>query len=108
MARRWWRRAGQPGQGAAAAQADSDAVPASLVAWAQAADVSRLSEQTVRDAEDYLRRYRRWTWTARREQGLRLMAVVETQVSPPPPADAFPLDVLSTVLAVRRRQLGTG
>jgi hypothetical protein len=40
--------------------------------------------------------------------GFVLVAAVEAQVSPPPPADAFPLDVLATVLAVRRKQLGIG
>ena len=40
--------------------------------------------------------------------GFSLVDAVEAQVSPPPPADAFPLDVLATVLAVRRKQLGIG
>jgi hypothetical protein len=36
------------------------------------------------------------------------MDAVAGQVSPPPPAGAFPVDVLATVLAVRRKQLGIG
>jgi hypothetical protein len=79
-----------------------------LVAWAQVVDVSGLSEKTVQDAEDYLRTYRRMTEFAREELALRLMATVETQVKPPPPVDVAPLDVLATVLSVRRRQLGIG
>ena len=42
------------------------------------------------------------------EEGFRLRAAVEAQVSPPPPVDAQSLDVLATVLAVRRKQLGIG
>jgi hypothetical protein len=43
-----------------------------------------------------------------REQGLRPWTAVEAQVSPPAPADAHSLDVLATVLAVRRKQPGIG
>jgi hypothetical protein len=42
------------------------------------------------------------------EEGFRLRAAVEAQVSPSPPVDAHSMDVLATVLAVRRKQLGTG
>jgi hypothetical protein len=42
------------------------------------------------------------------EEAFRLRAAVESQVSPPPPVDAQSLDVLATVLAVRRKQLGIG
>jgi len=45
---------------------------------------------------------------AREELAFRLVAAVETQVNPPPPRDAAPLDILATVLSVRRRQLGIG
>ena len=48
------------------------------------------------------------TLNDRKEWGFLLVAAVEAQVSPPPPVNAFPLDILATVLAVRRKQLGIG
>ena len=42
------------------------------------------------------------------QMGWRLIAAVETQVTPSPPADAQPLDVLAPVVALRRKQLGIG
>jgi hypothetical protein len=83
-------------------------VPPSLLAWAQAVDVSRLSDRTPRQVEGYLRGYRHMPLSDRKEYGFLLVAAVEAQVSPPPPVNAFPLDVLATVLAVRRKQLGIG
>ena len=82
------------------------AVPPSLLAWAQAVDVSRLSGRTVRQVERYLRGYRHMPLSDRKEYGFILVDAVEAQVSPPPPVDAHPLDVLATVLAARRKQLG--
>ena len=52
--------------------------------------------------------YRHMTLNDRQQEGFRLRDAVEAQVSPPPPVNAFPLDILATVLAVRRKQLGTG
>jgi|SRR6516162_10135617 len=118
MTRRWWRRTAQPGPDAVPDQAGPDAVVADqprpdtvrpdLLAWAQAVDVSRLSDKTVRQAEDYLRRYRHMMLQRRRYEGLRLMEIIEAQVSPAPPVGIHPLDVIATVLAVRRQQLGIG
>lgn len=117
MARRWWRRTAQPdsdavpdqaGRDAAPDQGGPDAVRPDLLAWAQVLDVSRLSDTNVRWAEDYLRRYRRMILGSSREEAHRLLAVIETQVSPPPPPAVHPLDVIATVLAVRRQQLGLG
>jgi hypothetical protein len=85
-----------------------DAVPPNLLAWAQVADASRLSDQTVKDAEGYLRDYRHMNAFVRDEAAFRLVSVVAAQVSPPPPIDLAPLDILATVLALRRRQLGIG
>ena len=100
MPLRWRRRTSKPGP--------ADAMPKDLVAWAQVLDASGLSEKTVQDTEDYLRTYRHMTEFAREELALRLMATVQTQVNPPPPIDVAPLDILATVLSVRRRQLGIG
>ena len=83
-------------------------MPPSLLAWAQAVDVSRLSDRTVRQVERYLRGYRHMTLADRQEKAFRLRAAVEAQVSPSPPADVHSMDVLATVLAVRRKQLGIG
>jgi len=118
MTRRWWRRTARPGPDTVLDQAGPDAVLADqpdpdtvrpdLLAWAQVVDVSRLSDKTVRWAEDYLRRYRRMILGDSQEEGFRLMSVIEAQVSPPPPVGVHPLDVIATVLAVRRKQLGIG
>jgi hypothetical protein len=97
---RWRRRTAKP--------APADAMPKDLVAWAQVVDASGLSEKTVQDTEEFLRTYRRMTEFAREELAFRLVAAVETQVNPPPPRDVAPLDILATVLSVRRRQLGIG
>jgi hypothetical protein len=86
----------------------TDPVSPTLAAWAEAVDVSRLSDQTVKQAERFLRDYRHLNYLARREYGLRLRAVVERQVSPPPPASIAVPDIAATVLSVRRKQLGTG
>jgi hypothetical protein len=43
---------------------------------------------------------------AGREYGLRLVSLLEPQVSPPPPLSLSPSDIAATVLAVRRKQLG--
>jgi hypothetical protein len=105
---RFWRRRVQPGPPHAVPDAQPVAVPADLVAWAREVDVSRLSDETVRNAEDYLKMYRHMNLDLSQQMGWRLIAAVEAQVTPSPPADAQPLDVLATVLALRRRQLGTG
>ena len=104
MAKFWRRKAQQDTRNAQPA-----AVPADLVAWAREVDVSRLSDKTVRDAEDYLKMYRHMNLDLSRQQmGWRVIAAVEAQVTPSPPADAQPLDVIATVLALRRKQLGIG
>ena len=109
MPKRWWRRAAQPRPDEVPPdQSVVIAVPPDLLSWAQVAEMSRLSDKTVRAAEAYLRKYRHMTLAASQEEGFRLVAAVEAQVSPPPPADAQPLDVLATVLAVRRKELGIG
>ena len=102
MAKFWRRKAPQDTSNA------PPAVPADLVAWAQEVDVSRLSDQTVRDAEDYLKGYRYMNLDLSQQMGWRVIAAVETQVTPSPPADAQPLDVIATVLELRRKQLGIG
>ena len=112
MTWRWWRRTAQPDPHAVPTQAGPDAVPGpdaarpDLLVWAQEVDVSRLSDRTVHWAKDYLRRYRRMNLGARQEEAFRLLSVIQTQVSPPPPAGIHPMDVIATVLAVRRQQLG--
>src|SRR5260221_11032887 len=70
-----------------------------------AVDVSRLSDYTVNAAEDYLREYGRMDVFASRV-GRRLVSVIEARVSPPPPLDGVPSDMMATVPAVRRKQLG--
>jgi hypothetical protein len=100
---KFWRRKAQQDMRNA-----PPAVPADLVAWAQEVDVSRLSDQTVRDAEDYLKMYRYMNLDLSQQMALRVIAAVQTQVTPAPPLTARPLDVLATVLELRRKQFGTG
>ena len=96
---KFWRRRVQPGPPNA-----QPAVPADLVAWAGEADVSRLSDRTFQDAEDYLKGYRYMNLELSQQMGWRLIAAVESQVTPSPPADAQPLDVLATVVELRRKR----
>ncbi len=77
-----------------------------LLAWSQVVDVSRVTEHTAKAAEEYLRDYVRMTRLAGREYGLRLVSLLETQISPPPPLSLRPSEIVATVLAVRRKQLG--
>ena len=109
MPKHWWRRAAQPNPDVAPVDLpDVDALPPHLLAWAQVVDVSRLSDRTVSQADDYLHGYRHMNPASAEEGAMRLMALVATQVSPPPPIDLQPLDVLATILAVRRKQPGVG
>ena len=87
---------------------DPDAVSPALLAWAQALDASRLSERTVKQAEQYLRDHRRLNYETRREFGYRLRSLIEAQASPAPPSSVASLDVIATALSARRRQLGIG
>ena len=109
MPRHWWQRSAQPSPDTVpTGQPAPEAVPPDLLAWAQAVDVSRLSDKTVRQAEDYLRKYRHMMLQRSRYEALRLREIIEAQVSPPPPATVHSMDVIATVLAVRRQQLGIG
>jgi hypothetical protein len=98
---RFWRRRVQPGPAHA-----QPAVLETLAAWAGEVDVSRLSDRTFHDAEDYIKGYRHMSLELSQQMGWRVIAAVETQVTPSPPAFAQPLDVLATVVALRRKQLG--
>ena len=97
-----WRRA------APSPDPDPDPVSPDLLAWAQALDASRLSDRTVKEAEQYLRDHRRMNYETRREFGFRLRSAIEAQVSLAPPSSVASLDVIATALSVRRKQLGIG
>jgi hypothetical protein len=99
-----WRRAAPSPDPAP----DPDPVSPDLLAWAQALDASRLSERTVKTAEQYLRDHRRMNYETRREFGYRLRSLIEAQASPAPPSSVASLDVIATALSVRRKQLGIG
>ena len=99
-----WRRAAPSPDPAP----DPDPVSPALLAWAKALDASRLSERTVKQAEQYLRDHRRLNYETRREFGYRLRSLIEAQASPAPPSSVASLDVIATALSARRRQLGIG
>ena len=109
MAKFWRRKAqqdthnAQPAHNARPAPGQAD-----LAAWAREADVSRLSSQAVREAEYYLNTYRHMNLELSQQMGWRVMAAIEAQVTPSPPPFAQPLDVIATVLALWRKQPGTG
>jgi len=84
--------------------ADVAVVPPPLLGWAQALELSRLSDQTAEAAGSYLRRFHDLTPAARDGLGLQLATAVAAQVSPPPPAGTPPAAYLSAVLAVRRQR----
>lgn len=108
MFKRWLRRTADNEPQVPTPGVSQDALPADVLAWAQAVDVSRLPDRTAREAGYYLKNYRRMPLGDSQEMGWRLMSVVQSHVNPPPPLDAQPLDVLATVLAVRRKELGLG
>jgi hypothetical protein len=83
---------------------DPDAVSRDLRAWAQVLDVSRITDDTARSVEWYLRKYRRLPWFSRREISYRLVSIIAAQVTPPPPLSINPLDIMATVLSARRAQ----
>jgi hypothetical protein len=73
-----------------------------LRAWAEKLDVSRLTDETVRSIEWYLRKYRWMPWFSRGEIGFRLVSIITDQVTPPPPPGISPLDIMATVLSAWR------
>ena len=77
-------------------------VPPPLAGWAQALQLSRLSDQTADAAGSYLRRYGELSPAAREALGAQLANAVAAEVSPPPPPGTPPAAYLSAVLAVRR------
>jgi uncharacterized RDD family membrane protein YckC len=79
-------------------------VPPPLADWAQALEMSGLSDQVAEQASSYLRRFYELTPTARDEFGQRIAAAVAAQVTPPPPPGTPPAAFLSAVLAVRRQR----
>ena len=77
-------------------------MPLALREWSKALDVSRVTEHTAREAEYYLRHYRRMIPATRHEASFRLMAMLAVQVDPPPPLSIAPLDAVATVLRAFR------
>ena len=102
--RRWKRER----QAAPLPPLDPDAVPRDLRAWAEVLDVSRIADDTARSVEWYLRKYRRLPRFSRREAAYRLVSIIAAQVTPPPPLSINPLDIMATVLSVRRAQESPG
>jgi hypothetical protein len=81
-------------------------VSPALLNWANALDVTSLSQETASEAERFLQSYRRMPLYVRREIALRLRSVIAAQVSPVPPPTVGSMDIIATVVSLRRRQLG--
>ena len=77
-----------------------------MLAWANALDATLLSDKTAKDAEQFLRDYRRMPLYARREIAFRLRAAIEDQITPIPPPTIGNMDVIATALSARRSRLG--
>ena len=103
MAKFWRRKAQQDTRNAQPA-----AVPADFVAWAQEVDVSRLSDKTVRDAEDYLKMYRHMNLDLSQQMGWRVIAAVKAQVLLAARRRPAVGCYRAETLALRRKPLGTG
>ena len=96
-----WQRRPAP-----AASPSPDPVSLDLAIWANALDVSSLSEQTVIDAERFLQGHRRMALGVRGQIALQLRYAIASQVSPVPPPAVGSMDVIATAVSARRRQLG--
>jgi hypothetical protein len=96
-----WRR-----QTAPSSTPGQDPLPAELLTWANALDVTMLSDKTVKDAERFLRDYRHMPLYVRREAALRLRSVIAAQVTPPLPPTVGNMDIIATVVSAHRRQFG--
>jgi hypothetical protein len=112
-----WRRgaADRPGAGSSPDQIPPELVKwasqtsPTLLAWANVVDATGLSDTTVKNAERFLRTYRRtFDMSARREMAMRIRSKIEAEVSPRPPVTIGNMDVIATALQMRRRQLGYG
>ncbi|MFC3994901.1 RDD family protein [Nocardiopsis sediminis] len=79
-------------------------MPPRMAAWAQSAELSRLSPETAATARQYLLRYDELADGARHDMGMRIADLVAQSVSPPPPPGVSPPEYLSAVLAERRRR----
>lgn len=104
-----WRRQTAPSPDPGSSPGPSrnpDPVSPALLAWAQALDVTALSDKTAEDAERFLQSYRRMPLHVRREIALRLRAAIAAQVNPVPPPTVGNMDVIATVLSARRRLRG--
>jgi hypothetical protein len=84
----------------------SEIVNPQLEAWASIVDVSGVSDQLAAEIDRFLRSYWWMLGYSRREEGFRLVSAVSAHVSPPPSEFINPMDVLATVLTLRKRLRG--
>ena len=112
-----WQRgaADRPGAGSSPTRVPrelvdwANATSPTLMAWANVVDVTGLSDTTVKNAERFLRTYRRmFDLSARREMAMRIRSKIEAEVTPRPPVTIGNMDVIATAVNMRRRQLGYG
>jgi uncharacterized RDD family membrane protein YckC len=79
-------------------------MPPYLIPWAQSLDLSRLSDDLALAARQFIDRAAQMTPASREQLGRSIVGAVVAAVTPPPPAQASGWDILSAVLAERRRR----
>ncbi|GAA3117306.1 hypothetical protein GCM10010466_05380 [Planomonospora alba] len=79
-------------------------MPPLLAAWAARIELSRLPEDLIHTARQYLARLPELSPAVQQEMGTRIAAQTAAFVSPPPPPGVPPYAYLSAVLAERRRR----
>ncbi|MFC4058056.1 RDD family protein [Planomonospora corallina] len=79
-------------------------MPPQLAVWAARIELSRLPEDLIHTARQYISRADELSPAVRQEMGARIAARTMAFVSPPPPPGTPPYAYLSAVLAERRRR----
>jgi uncharacterized RDD family membrane protein YckC len=79
-------------------------MPPQLIPWAQALDLSRLSDDLALAARQFIDRAPQMTPGSREQLGRSITGAVVAAITPAPPSQASGWDILSAVLAERRRR----
>jgi uncharacterized RDD family membrane protein YckC len=79
-------------------------MPPHMIPWAQSLDLSRLSDDVALAARQLIDRAPQMTPASREQLGRSIVGAVVAAINPAPPREASGWDVLSAVLAERRRR----